>query len=92
MKYFSVYLFSLAGVGTQPVGNDALAKVWKKWYEASWFPLSNDGPAGLEPNFLFCAVVSALVFLYVAELGTRFLDAPSVRLSRWVYLRFLKAD
>ena len=47
------------------------------------------GPYGLELNFLFCVVVSLPAFLYVAEISTKLVDAPTVRLSKWLYRRLL---
>ncbi|BFZ56329.1 hypothetical protein PYCC9005_003374 [Savitreella phatthalungensis] len=41
------------------------------------------GPYGLEPRFLFCVAISLPVMLYVAELATKAIDAPSIRLARW---------
>lgn len=52
-------------------------------------PRLNKGAYGLEPNFLFCVFVSLPAFLYVAELATKLVDAPSVRLSRWAYKKLL---
>lgn len=91
LNYFLVRLFYLTGF-KKPLDDDPLASLWNRWYDSSWFPFTNNGPVGLEPNFLFCAAISVIVFLYVAELGTKFLDSPSVRLSRWAYLRFLKSE
>ncbi|CAN8101309.1 unnamed protein product [Discula destructiva] len=90
---FSERLFYLAAV-KEPMDESAQAlfgHLSRKWYDASWFPFSDSGPYGLEPNYLFCVAVSVVAFLYVAEIGTKVLDQPSVVLSRWVYLRFLKA-
>lgn len=87
-------LFYLTGVKKGPLDPDAQAKfghLLNKWYDASWFPFTNDGLYGLEPNFLFCCAVSIPIFLYIAELGTKIFDTPSVRVSRWVYGRFFKA-
>lgn len=56
-----------------------------KWLNSDWFPFSAEGPMGLEPNFLFCVAISVVVFMYVAELGTKAFDTPSVAVSRWAY-------
>lgn len=63
-----------------------------KWYDASWFPFTDHGPYALEPNYLFCLVSSILVFLYVAELGVRSIEGPSIRLSKLVYGRYFRGD
>jgi hypothetical protein len=85
-------LFWLTGVwsGDQIAfkGQDQMDKfghLQNKWRDASWWPFPAGGKAGLEPNFLFCAVISLVVFLYVAELGTKIFDTPSVTASRWVH-------
>lgn len=91
---FSERLFYLSGVKKGLLDEDAMAKfghLLNKWYDASWFPFTDKGLYGMEPNFLFCCAISIPVFLYVAELGTKIFDTPSVRVSRWVYLRFFKA-
>lgn len=91
LRFFLAGLYYLAGV-KKPQDGDTWASLWLQWYDASWFPFTNHGPIGLEPNFLFCAAISITIFLYVAELGTKFLDAPSVRMSKWVYLRYFKSE
>ncbi len=58
-----------------------------KWRDASWWPFSPGGTPGFEPNFLVCVAISVPVFLYVAELGTKFFDAPSVPFARWAYIK-----
>ncbi|KAH8645960.1 acyltransferase 3, partial [Tricladium varicosporioides] len=56
-----------------------------KLLDLKWWPFTNVGPDGLELNFLFCLVISMITFLYIAELGTKSLDVPSIRVSRWGY-------
>ena len=56
-----------------------------RWYDASWWPFSNRGSYGMEPNFLVCQVVCVVVSLYVAEMATKAFDVPSVKVSRWAY-------
>lgn len=87
---FSERLFYLTGVKKGPLSDEDIARyghLVNKWHDGGWWIFSNDGPYGLEPNFLFCVAVSLPVFLYVAELGTTMFDAPSVRFSRWAYNR-----
>ena len=64
---------------------DKFGHLHNKWHDAKWWPFPDGGTSGLEPNFLFCAVISIVVFLYVAELGTKLFDNPSVVVSRWMY-------
>lgn len=58
---------------------------YNKWHDASWWPLPDGGPMGLEPNFWFCVVICIPTFLYVAEVGTRLFDTPSVKMSKWAW-------
>ena len=86
-------LFYLAGVYSLPPSQESLDKfghLVNKWYDLPWWPFPRTGPRGLEPNFLFCAFISIIVFLYVAEVSTRFFDTPSVQVSSWVYKRLKK--
>jgi len=83
-------LFWLAGVYKFPPSPDSLAKfghLYNRWFDASWWPFPDAGPRGMEPNFLFCAVTSIVVFLYIAELGTKMFDTPSVQLARWAWVK-----
>lgn len=91
---FSERLFWLAGVKYRKddIAQALFGHLWGRWYNASWFPFTDSGPFGLEPNYIFCAAVSIVAFLYVAELGTKLLDRPAVRVSRWVYVRFLESS
>ncbi|KAH8896560.1 hypothetical protein GQ53DRAFT_778610 [Thozetella sp. PMI_491] len=58
-----------------------------KWADLPFWPFRDVGPYGLEPNFFFCAFTSLIFFLYLAELGTRVFDTPSVKAANWVYTR-----
>jgi hypothetical protein len=86
---FSERLFWLTGVwkveGRGQEDIDKFGHLFRKWYDASWWPFSDQGLYGLEPNYLFCAFSSIIVFLYVAEVGTKLFDTPSFHLSRWLY-------
>lgn len=42
----------------------------------------------MEPNFLVCVAISIPIFLYVAEVGTRLFDDPSVKISRWAWQKW----
>lgn len=89
---FSERLFYLTGV-KQNMDEGAISlfgPIGNKWYDARWFPFTDQGPYGLEPNYLFCLMLSIVVFLYVAELGAKSIEAPSVRFSRWVYGRYFR--
>lgn len=92
--FFSERLFYLTGV-KKDMDEGAVSmfgSIANKWYDASWFPFTDQGPYGLEPNYLFCLALSIVVFLYVAELGVKSIEAPSVRFSRWVYGRYFKGS
>lgn len=87
IAFFSERLFYLTGV-KRNMDEGAVSLfgfIENKWYDASWFPFNDQGPYGLEPNYLFCLVLSIVVFLYVAELGAKSIESPSVRFSRWTY-------
>lgn len=64
---------------------DKFGHLHNQWHDAWWWPFQDGGPSGMEPNFLFCAFISTIVFMYVAELGTKLFDEPSNTASRWVY-------
>lgn len=89
---FSERLLYLTGAKAIPdAKQEALfGHLVNKWLNLWWWPFPKGGPDGLEPNFLFCLVVSVMIFLYFAELGTKAFDAPSVKFSRWCYTK-LKA-
>ncbi|KAL2279308.1 hypothetical protein FJTKL_13515 [Diaporthe vaccinii] len=92
--FFSERLFYLTGVkkNMDEGAMSMFGSIENKWYGASWFPFTDQGSYGLEPNYLFCLVVSIVVFLYVAELGAKSIEAPSVRFSRWAYGRYFKGS
>lgn len=48
-------------------------------------PLPKFGPLGLEPSFLLPHLVLLPVTLWLAEIGTRLIDEPSVTFSHWLY-------
>lgn len=94
IAFFSERLFYLTGV-KRPMDEGAVSmfgSIENKWYDASWFPFTDQGPYGLEPNYLFCLALSIVIFLYVAELGVKSIEVPSVRFSRWVYCRYFKGS
>ena len=80
-------LFYLVGLkqALSDVEIQNFAHLTNKRRDASWWPFSPGGTPGFEPNFLVCVAISVPVFLYVAELGTKFFDAPSVHFARWAY-------
>lgn len=84
---FSERLFYLTGVSTPVLESqwERVGPIVNKWHDASWWPLPDGGPAGLEPNFLFCVALSIPLFMYMAELGTKLFDTPSVSMSRGAY-------
>lgn len=84
---FSEQLFYLTGVSTPifPSQWDRVGHLVNKWHDASWWPLPDGGPAGFEPNFLFCVLLSLPLFMYMAELGTKMFDMPSVSMSAGFY-------
>lgn len=94
IAFFSERLFYLTSVKKNmdegavsmfgPIGN--------KWYDSKWFPFTDQGPYGVEPNYLFCLMLSLVVFLYIAELGVKAIEGPSVRLSIWVYGQYFKSS
>lgn len=92
IAFFSERLFYLTGVkNNMDEGAISLfGSIENKWYDASWFPFTDQGPYGLEPNYLFCLVLSIVVFLYVAELGAKSIENPSIRFSRWTYDRYFQ--
>ena len=54
-------------------------------------PLPKAGPLGLEPSFLIPQLILLPLTLWMAELGTKLCDEPSVRFSQGVYARILAA-
>jgi peptidoglycan/LPS O-acetylase OafA/YrhL len=49
------------------------------------FPLSKEGPLGLEPSFLLPHLILLPLTLWLAEVATKLFDEPSVRFSQWAY-------
>lgn len=49
------------------------------------FSLSKKGPKGLEPAFWLSQLVILPVTLYVAEVVTKLIDEPSVKLTNWLF-------
>lgn len=84
-------LFFLTGTKGSNVTPDAQQKfghLSERWSSAPWWPFSPGGPKALEPNFLVCVAISIPIFIYVAEVGTRIFDTPSVTVSNWAWRRF----
>jgi len=81
-------LFILTGVKAPEgeSGEEKFGHLTDRWINSPIWPFGGkEGwPKGLEPNFWFCVVISLPVFLYVAEVGTRTFDTPSVKIARWV--------
>lgn len=69
------------------------------WYRTShqlglptWiniFPLSKSGPLGLEPSFIIPHIILLPFTLWMAEIGTKLIDDPSVTFAAWLYKRTL---
>jgi peptidoglycan/LPS O-acetylase OafA/YrhL len=53
------------------------------------FPLSKEGPLGLEPSFLLPHLIILPVTLWLAEIATKLFDEPAVRFANWFYRRSL---
>jgi peptidoglycan/LPS O-acetylase OafA/YrhL len=66
-------------------GREANALGIPHWINA--FPLSKQGPLGLEMSFLVPHLILLPVTLWLAEIVTRFIDEPSVKFSQWLYNR-----
>lgn len=84
---YSERLFYLTGVKTS-VNAESLVKfghLQDRWKNLSWWPFPDGGPPGLEPNFLVCVVLSLPVFLYIAEIGTKCFDEPSIKMTNWMW-------
>ncbi|GKT89292.1 acyltransferase [Colletotrichum tofieldiae] len=58
-------------------------------YLVDKFPLPKVGPLGLEPAFLLPHLAILPISLWLAELVTRFIDEPSVRVAQWLYRKTL---
>jgi len=89
---FSQPLIYRAGVKTVWSDEQKLifGPVQDLWKNTAWwpFPSMEVGPFGLEPAFLFCVAVSLPFYLYLAEVGTRLFDDPSVKVARWFWLKW----
>ncbi|KAI5360280.1 putative acyltransferase 3 domain-containing protein [Septoria linicola] len=59
---------------------------------AAWRPAfpPHIGPAGFQPGMLLDLTLSLPVMFWVAEMGTKIFDRPSVRMSVWMYQKFKK--
>ncbi|QIW99795.1 hypothetical protein AMS68_005313 [Peltaster fructicola] len=90
IAYFSESLFFMTGVKEiyEEKQRPKFGAIAGLLSDQPWWPLPKGGPAGLEPNFLFCAFVSIPVYLYVAELGTKMFDRPSIKISQAIWQRF----
>ncbi|RAL14176.1 uncharacterized protein BO97DRAFT_404536 [Aspergillus homomorphus CBS 101889] len=55
-------------------------------------PLPRVGPLGLEVSFLVPQLILLPVTLWLAEIVTKWIDEPSVRLAQWLYRRTLGND
>lgn len=53
------------------------------------FPLAMNGPMGFELAFWAVQIVNVPVTFYLAEVVTRLFDAPSVKVSNWLYRQAL---
>ncbi|KAF2768830.1 hypothetical protein EJ03DRAFT_327963 [Teratosphaeria nubilosa] len=83
-------LFYLTGFKTpdSPEHAEHFGPYVNGWRDREWWPFKGPNEAyhqGLEPNFWVCVTISIPIFLYVAEIGTRLFDGPSVKASRWVW-------
>lgn len=87
---FAERLFYLTGL-KQPWTDDQkemFGMYQNKWRDSGYWPFPEGGPYGLEPNFLVCVGITIPLTLYLAEVGTRVFDIPSVTLSRWVWQKW----
>lgn len=83
-------LFFLTGTKT-PINEESRQRfghLQDLWKNAPWWPFPDGGYKALEPNFLVCVAISIPVMLYVAEIGTKAFDLPSVKVSNWAWARF----
>lgn len=55
----------------------------------NWFPLPKTGPLGLELSFLVPHIFLLPFTLWVADVVTRGVDEPSVRVAQWLYKKAL---
>ncbi|CCG84271.1 protein of unknown function [Taphrina deformans PYCC 5710] len=70
-------LYAATGVS---VSNRVPISAWNNIWE-----FGHVGPMGLELNFLCCHVILLPLTFYLAELCTKFLDEPSIKIARNVY-------
>lgn len=49
------------------------------------FPLSKEGPLGLEMSFLIPHIIILPVTLWCSEIVTKLVDEPTVKFSQWLY-------
>ena len=63
------------------------AKNLANWVNA--FPIPRVGPLGLETSFLAPNLILLPFTFWMAEIVTRFIDEPSVRLSQWAYRKII---
>jgi len=86
---FSVYLLFMTGIKQVAEHEVARFGAYQDMLRKQpWWPLPEGGPAGLQPNYLFCAAISIPFFLYCAEVGTKLFDLPSVKASKWVWQKW----
>ncbi|KAK6580836.1 hypothetical protein PZA11_006324 [Diplocarpon coronariae] len=53
------------------------------------FPISHNGPLGLEPAFLVPHLILLPLTLWASEIATKIIDAPSNRFAQWTYRQIL---
>jgi peptidoglycan/LPS O-acetylase OafA/YrhL len=63
------------------------AKGIPQWVDK--FPLPKKGPMGLEVGFWLLQLIILPVTLYFAEIVTKLVDEPSVKLTNWLYKKTL---
>ena len=73
-----------AATGRVREGHVAIVPGW-----INLFPIPSHGPFGLELNFLIPHVILLPFTLWLAEIVTKLVDEPSVRVSQWLYGRTL---
>jgi len=76
-------------VGWLTIWDDKPRKILGPWIDA--YPLPKVGPLGLEVSFLACQLILLPFTFWLADLTTRLIDEPSVRLASWMYKRTLGA-
>lgn len=73
-----------AAVGLQRAGHKENIPQW-----INKFPISTAGPMGFEPAFWAQQLVMFPITLYAAELITKLVDEPSVKVSNWFFHKTL---